>query len=677
THLEAQLAIHPLEKKVSGNLTYTFDLLKETDSIFIDARNMEFGNIEFNGEEIAFFNDGKNLWLISDFQKSKNNRLTFNYSAQPKKAMYFVGWRTSKKGIFEENYEPQVWTQGQGKYTSSWLPSFDDTTEKLEFDISIDFQNDFEVISNGKLLETVKINDSVTRWKYDMQHPMSSYLVAIAAGKYEKQEQTASDGTPLIYFYYPKDEEEVEPTYRYTKRMFDFLEKEIGVPYPWMNYKQVPVRNFLYSGMENTTTTIFSDALITDSIAFKDRNYIMVNAHELAHQWFGDMVTAATAEDHWLQEGFATYYAMLAEKEVFGENYFYWNLYQTAERLKKLSDDGKGEAILIPNASSLTYYQKAAWALHILKEKVGKEAFDAAVRNYLSQHKYKTATTSDFIKEVEKESGKDLTDFVDNWLKQSAFQGTEALESLKKSEFITNYLEIAALKELPLSQKREKLKVALDFPVNDYIGQEVVHQLAWEETSEVLPLYKKAFASNNIFVRQAIATTLKSIPAELKQEYESLLSDDSYLTKELALFNLWTNFPEERIKYLDSMKGIEGFSDKNIEMLWLALNLASPEYEPENKKQVFEKLTGYTAQYFPFQIRQNAFSYLFQLNSFTEMNLRHLLQGSQHAVGRFKTFSRDLIKELLKNELYEQRFRELKNLPENQEKYLQTLLSEE
>ena len=109
---------------------------------------------------------------------------------------------------------------------------------------------------------------------------MSSYLLAFAAGSYESDTIISGSGTPIILYSYPDTVNRKEPTYRYTAEIMDLLEKEIGVAYPWQNYKQVPVRDFLYAGMENTGTTIFSDGYYIDSIAFIDKNYVDVNAHE-------------------------------------------------------------------------------------------------------------------------------------------------------------------------------------------------------------------------------------------------------------------------------------------------------------------------------------------------------------------------------------------------------------
>ena len=189
---------------------------------------------------------------------------------------------------------------------------------------------------------------------------MSSYLLAFGIGNFRKKTIRSSSNIPIELYYEPKDSLKVEPTYRYSREIFDFLENEIGVPYPWQNYKQIPVQDFLYAGMENTGATIFSNTFMVDSTAFVDKNYVNVNAHELAHQWFGNMVTEESGEHHWLHEGFATYYAYLTEKEIFGEDYFYWHLLGTAKALGNFSEEGNGEALTDSGAGSLTFYEKGA-----------------------------------------------------------------------------------------------------------------------------------------------------------------------------------------------------------------------------------------------------------------------------------------------------------------------------
>ncbi|WP_121666630.1 M1 family metallopeptidase [Mesonia aquimarina] len=663
---EGVIEILPQEKLLKGEISYHFSILKNTDSIFLDAKNIQVALAEDSSTKVKLNTTADKIWIKKKFKAEKNYTIKFNYTVKPKQTIYFVGWENSASN--------QVWTQGQGKYTSHWLPSIDDMNDKIEFDLSYKVPKNYSVIANGKLVDK-NTEAKTTTWKFDMKNPMSSYLVAVAFGNFQAKEISSASGIPMKLYFEPKDSLKVEPTYRYSQQIFDFFEEEIGVPFPWQNYKQIPVRDFLYAGMENTTATIFSDSFLTDSIGFIDRNYVNVNAHELAHQWFGDFVTEKSSTHHWLHEGFATFYALMAEKEIFGEDYYYHKLYETAEQLREMSNNGKGEALLNGKASSLTFYQKGAWALHILREKVGAEAFKKGVQNYLLKNGFNNVETSDFLSEIESVSGIDLNNFKVDWLEQSAFQSTQAFNSLKKSPFMLKFFQISALRKIPLQEKREQLAKALNFPVNEYIGQEVVYQLAEENPQNVLELYKKAFATNNILVRQAIASSLTQIPKQLKTEYESLLQDDSYLTKEKALFNLWQNFPQNRHQYLDALAGIEGFSNKNVELLWLTLHLVTQDYQPQKKQQIYQQLSGYTSPQFAYEIRENAFGYLFQIDSFSAENYKDLLQGCEHQVWRFRSFCRELLRELLTNDYHQKRILQFQQeYSASQQEYLQKQL---
>jgi len=628
--ITANLSIFPEKQAVGGFLKYEFKILKSVDSIFIDAINMKFQTVYIDGIKISFTNDGSKLWLKHDFKSDSIYKLSFNYIAVPKKALYFIDWDY-------DGGNQQIWTQGQGKYTSNWLPSLDDMNEKVEFDLTIAFNNDYEVISNGKL-KNKQINESTTTWYYDMQQPMSSYLLALTIGRYNKKTEYSKSGIPLEMYYYPEDSLKFEPTYRYTKQMFDFLEQEIGVPYPWQNYKQVPVKDFLYAGMENTSTTIFADSFVIDSIAFVDKNYVNVNAHELAHQWFGDMVTETSGTHHWLQEGFATYYALLAEKEVFGINYYYWQLYEYAQELLEQDKVGESTSLLDPKSSSTTFYKKGAWVLHKLREQVGDKAFKKGIKNYLLKHQFKNVETHDFISEVEKSSGKNLSEFVKVWLESVLFPNEKALESLKKSKFIKEYLAVDCR--------------FYSAKCNSYLNSKISDEAKIKVIKQSPKVIKKQDFNNSLKVRQAIAQNLKEIPLELKKDYESLLNDKSYITIEAALYNLCDNFPEDKLKYLEKTKGIVGFNNKSIRMLWIALVLNTPGYEDKNKQVYFNELVAYTSPKYDFESRETAFSYLNAMQIYNETIISNLIDATKHHNWRFKEYSKSLLDYLKQDEKY-------------------------
>ena len=660
-----KIAINPTEKMVSGDVIYDFEVLKPIDTIKIDAQNMTFSNVKVNGKSISFLNTTKQLQLIFPFKKGKN-KLTFEYSAKPKQTMYFVG--------SEENNNLEIWTQGQGKYTSHWFPSFDDVNEKVVFNLNIVFNKDYQVISNG-LLQFKSELDGLCVWNYRMQKPMSSYLLMLAIGKYDKISQKSKSGIPLELYVEPKEVSKFEPTYRNSKQIFDFLETAIGVKYPWEIYKQVPVRDFLYAGMENTSATLFTTRYVVDSVGFEDRSYTNVNAHELAHQWFGNLVTAESGKHHWLQEGFATYYALLAEKEIYGEDYFYAKLYESAQQLRFAS---RTDTIPVLNAkaSSLSFYQKGAWALFILQENIGQKAFKKAVKMYLKKHSFQNVNTQDFLAEIRKVSHYDLDAFSKVWLENSSFNTLEANDLLNKNKAIKVQFEVDKWKNKPLTEKKDFLKRILLSDVYFTVKEAVILQLKNETFEAKKELLELALATNNWQIRQAVASSLNQIPADFRKQYETLLNDKSYQTQEIALYNLWNNFPENSFNYLDLSKNWIGFNDYNLRTLWLSLALSTPNYAT-NKESLIAELIHYSSINYEATTRQNALEKLIAFNLVNDMVLKNLVNATTHHMWQFSKFGRDNIRILLKKPILRISFeRLLTDLNEKEQFQLNRLLKE-
>ena len=663
--VKADLKILPSQKSIEGKVNYTIQTLQSLDTIYLDAVDMEVKSCD-EASHYQITNTKDKLYFIGNFKSNTTYNFCFSYKATPKQSLYFVPTEEAEVG--------QIWTQGQGKNTSHWFPSIDDQNEKMIFNLTIEAPTDYYVLSNGVLQNKVSA-ENTTQWNYTMNQPMSSYLLALALGDFVSEELESSSGVPIQLFLSKKYKHQFEPTYRHTQQIFDFLEEEIGVAYPWQKFKQVAVKDFLYSGMENTGLTIFSEQFITDSIGFKDLNYVSVNAHELAHHWFGNYITATSSKHHWLHEGFATYYALLAEREIFGDEYFYFQLYQWAEALKKESDKGKGEALIKSGGSSLTYYQKGAWALHILREKVGTTNFQQAIKNYLEKHAYQNVTTEDFLTEVENVSKIDLTEYRLDWLRQVAFPADQALKSLRKSVFIPPLLELISLRETDLSLKSGQLSKFLTYPVNHYHASEAVFQIPNSSSSQAIRLYMKAFSAKSWQVRQAIASSLNQIPNQLIEAYEGLLADESYLTQEKALLHLWGNIPSNRKIYLSQTKDTYGFYDREFRMLWLMLALATQDFEPENTTAYFNELSAYTDKKYPVEVRENAFNYLYQLDTFAPKNYKDLIASCLHFKWRYAEFSRSLLKTMLKDRTHELNIDDLKDELLNSEKEFLKLLN--
>jgi aminopeptidase N len=663
--VSGQLSLDVKNKSVTGVVQYSLEVLSPLDTIKIDAQNMSFTDVKLNDKPVSFLNTAKQLQIIFPFKKG-NNEISFGYSATPLQALYFVGSEVAD--------DLQIWTQGQGKYTSNWFPSFDDVNEKLIFNMTIAFNEDYTAISNGTLTSKT-IKKSVALWRYKMQKPMSSYLLMLSIGKFDKYTEKTKCGTELELYLEHKDAARYEPTYRYSVRMFDFLEKEIGVPYPWKVYRQIPVRDFLYAGMENTSATLFSSRYVVDSIGFEDRNYTNINAHELAHQWFGNLITAESGKHHWLQEGFATYYALSAEREIYGDDYFYSKLYESAQQINYASKTDT-IPVLSEKASSLSFYQKGAWALFALHEAIGDLVFKKVVRSYLEKYAFQTVTTQDFFDEVNKFSAFDTVNFTKVWLESDLFKIDTVIELLIKNKTSQLLLQLDTVAQKPILEKAVFMTELLQSDSYYTVKEAIVNQLKNEDFESKLKLLELALATNNIQVRQAVAATNSKIPEAFRLQYESLLNDTSYTTQEIALFYLWVNFPEQRSVYLNQSRDWIGFNDYNLKIVWLSLAVSTPGYEID-KTAFIAELINYSSSNYEAITRQKALEKLIGFRLITDTVLKNLVNATTHHVWQFSKFGRDNIRKLLKDKELVLSFEKiLPQLHEKEQFQLRRLLKE-
>lgn len=400
---------------VKGRVDYIFTPLRETvDSIFLDAPDIKVSKVTLNKKEVQFTTskDGITIWPSQPLSWETSQHMHIEYQAQPRKGIYFIGWN-DPKGLSRK----QVWTQGQGIDNRYWIPSFDDMSDKLITEVTVTFDASYQVLSNGDLVNEKTNKDGTKTWHYAMDKPHAPYLVMIGIGKYAVSTTKSKSGVVINNWYYPEYPDRVEPTYRYTTNMMDFLEQETGLPYPWHEYSQMPVQDFIYGAMENTTATVFGDFYLIDNRAYLDRYYIGTNAHEMTHMWFGDYISARSPEHVWLQESFATHFQKHFERSIFGEDHFQWNrrheLWSVLAAGKK--DD---KPIMNSNAGSARIYPKGSLVLDMIKYIVGHDQFNKALNYYLVNHPYTNVDTDDFWLAFYNTLGIDLSWFFDEWIKR-------------------------------------------------------------------------------------------------------------------------------------------------------------------------------------------------------------------------------------------------------------------
>jgi aminopeptidase N len=348
------------------------------------------------------------------------------YRATPQRGLYFIPAYPAANSV-NWSKPAQIWTQGEPEENHYWFPCYDFPDDKATSEQYITTGADEIAISNGKLIETKTNADGTRTFHWKMEQPHASYLTSLIVGNYAKLDD-AYKSVPLEYYTYRGSEETARRAFMKTPEMMSLFSQKLDYEYPYNRYAQTVVSTFIFGGMENITATTHADSEIlsgnTKEAQLATENLI---SHELAHSWFGNLVTCKDWSELWLNEGFATFMeAVFREHEAGHDAYLEEmrsnaSLYFLEDLLKyrrPVVYDRYGSAIDIFDA---TVYKKGALVLHMLRETVGDELFWKALHRYLEEYKYKPVGTPDLQRVFEETTAQRLDWFFDQWVYKAGF----------------------------------------------------------------------------------------------------------------------------------------------------------------------------------------------------------------------------------------------------------------
>lgn len=411
SHMKAEITkIEPKTKYIETKVTYTFKVLRtQVDSIIFLSPEIKITKCTINNIDATCKPSGDRI-IVTPKQKLEwqkeytlyfecNNTLTAPWPI-------FTGWddeTNTKRKI--------IW----GLAFNRIIPDISIKHDLMTTELIVTFDSKYKVCSNGVRLEQRANKDGTTTWHYKLSNGHNFYLMDFAIGDYDYKSFKTDRGVNLEYWYYADKKDCFEPTYRYSKQMFSFLEKETGLDYPWELYRQVPVIDCPYGGMECTTATNFNDVMQCDARGFLDKNYVNVNIHELVHQWFGDYNSYTNGQNVWTSESFATYYAKKFEQFQLGEDQYQRirnnELNDAIERSKK--DDypvghGKG--------GRERWYPKGSLVIDMLRYVMGEDEFKFFINYYMHKHKYAVVEGNDIKVAIRESTGRTMDWFIDEWV---------------------------------------------------------------------------------------------------------------------------------------------------------------------------------------------------------------------------------------------------------------------
>ena len=415
-HILLEIEVDPSARTVAGTATLRATALTPTSSVELDAVELQIESVHANSKKALFRHDGRKLRIDTPALAIDDELvLDIAYRGAPRRGLYFTapddGYPTKPT---------QAWTQGQDEDSRYWFPCFDSPHEKATSEVIATVPAAMFALSNGSLISDKTTGAKRTvHWRLDVPH--SCYLVTLAVGDFAKIETRWRD-VPVIYYCERGKEAECERTLARTPEMIELFSTKFGVAYPYPRYSQVFVTDFIFGGMENTSATTLTDSVLVDERAALDYDIDSLVAHELAHQWFGDLVTCRDWGEGWLNEGFATYSEYIwrehyegrdaadLELEEWGDSY----LGEDSGRYRRtIATKLYDEPIDIFDAH---LYDKGGRVIHMLRHLLGDVAFDRSLAHYLTKHRHGLVESRDLARAVEDATGKVVDWFFSQWV---------------------------------------------------------------------------------------------------------------------------------------------------------------------------------------------------------------------------------------------------------------------
>ncbi|MDH3197254.1 MAG: M1 family aminopeptidase [Candidatus Krumholzibacteria bacterium] len=434
-HTRLELDLDLEGRTIAGAVTHRMRALRTLDEIRLNCVGLTVESCAVDGAAVEFdypvpggrstswigsapvaeADDELVLRAPSPLARGSEFEVTVSYRGAPRQGLYFI---PLEKGLPSQRLE--VWSQGEGENNRHWIPCHDYPDDKATFEGIFRVKRGNYVLSNGVLVSRTDEGDW-TRFHWRLDQPQVSYLIMVAAGAYDVLEEDAG-GVPLLYVVPPgTDPETVRRAYGPTRDMMAFFNRTIGIDYPFGKYAQVVVQNFIYGGMENSSATVMNTRTLYDERAELTRNEHGLVAHELAHQWWGDMVTCREWSHMWLNEGFATYYQSLYREYSEGDDAFRYEMRARHDAVVA-NDEKEARPVAVDffnrkdARNNANIYIKGASFLHTLRFLLGDELYHEVIRHYGRARMHDTAETADLARAVRDVTGENLDWLFEQWI---------------------------------------------------------------------------------------------------------------------------------------------------------------------------------------------------------------------------------------------------------------------